>query len=458
MSDMEQDLRAIVGDAGLVKDDAVASRMGWPPYACKARLLVRPASTGEVAAVLKLCHAAGQPVVTHGGRTGLVGGCSTAAGDIILSLERMNRIEALDATGRTMTAQAGVVLGAAQDAAAAQGLHLALDLGARGSATIGGVISTNAGGNQVIRYGMMREQVLGLEAVLADGTVISALNWVLKNNAGYDLKQLFIGSEGTLGVVTRAVLRLRPALPARAAAFVASDAFAKLPALLSHMERALGGALSAFEAMWNNFYALTHAATTPPPLAPTHPYYVLIEASGADQQRLEEDFTAAFEAAFTQGLISDAVLAKSEGERAGFWRIRDNIPALAALAPFAAYDVSLPLAQMEDYVAAVESGLAQALGTARLVTFGHLGDGNLHLVVALGSSAAAARRASDDTVYGALKGRAGSISAEHGIGLEKKAYLDLSRSGEEIALMRSLKNTLDPKGILNPGKVVALPR
>ncbi|MCB1631322.1 MAG: FAD-binding oxidoreductase, partial [Pseudomonadales bacterium] len=215
-----------------------------PP--CLARALLKPESTAAVARVLALCHAAGQPVVTEGGRTGVVGGTRAEAGEILLSLERMRQIESVDAQARTMSVQAGATLQAAQEAAEAEGLLMALDLGARGSATIGGNIATNAGGNQVIRYGMMREQVLGLEVVLADGTVLPMLNGVLKNNAGYDLKHLFIGSEGTLGVITRAVLRLRPQMPACNTALVATHSLAQVIALLSFIERELGGRMSAF--------------------------------------------------------------------------------------------------------------------------------------------------------------------------------------------------------------------
>ncbi|MCH5375618.1 MAG: FAD-binding oxidoreductase, partial [Planctomycetes bacterium] len=253
-----ESIAQIVGPGGILTGEDVSGRSDtWPPMGgCKARAIVRPASTAEVSKILKLCHEHGQPIVTHGGLTGLVGGAIAAPHEIVLSLERMNRTEPVDTANRTVTVDAGVPLQTVQETAEEAGLLFPLDLGARGSATIGGTISTNAGGNGVIRYGMMREQLLGVEAVLADGTVISSLNNVIKNNTGYDLKQLFIGSEGTLGIVTRAVLRLRPLPRSNHTAFVAIEDFDRLTRFLQAMDSALGGTLSAFEVMWNDFYSL----------------------------------------------------------------------------------------------------------------------------------------------------------------------------------------------------------
>ena len=290
-------LRAALPPVALVEGDALAARFddfrGRSPM--QAGLLVRPGSTAEVVTVLKACHAAGQPVVTHGGLTGLVHGADTAPGDLVLSLERMRRIESIDAVQRVAVVEAGVTLQALQEAADEQGLAFPLDLGARGSATLGGNAATNAGGNRVLRFGMTREMVLGLEAVLADGTVLPAMNALIKNNAGYDLKHLFIGSEGTLGVITRLALRLREKPARQDVAFVAVDSFDAVTGLLKHMDRALGGALSAFEVMWPAFYELV---TTPPalgraPLPHGSAYYVLVEALGAG----EDAFGAALGAA-----------------------------------------------------------------------------------------------------------------------------------------------------------------
>ncbi|HNC70402.1 MAG TPA: FAD-binding oxidoreductase, partial [Pseudomonadales bacterium] len=305
MSDLIAALRATLGPGGVLSGETLHERNGPGMPPCLARALLKPESTAAVARVLALCHAAGQPVVTEGGRTGVVGGTRTEAGEILLSLERMQQIESVDARARTLSVQAGATLQAAQEAAAAEGLLMALDLGARGSATIGGNIATNAGGNQVIRYGMMREQVLGLEVVLADGTVLPMLNSVLKNNTGYDLKHLFIGSEGTLGVITRAVLRLRPQMPACNTALVAAHSLAQVIALLSFIERELGGRMSAFEGMWNSFYRIACRGPHlgPPPLGDEHAFHVLIESTGSEPDSEAEHFLTTLAQASEQGLV-----------------------------------------------------------------------------------------------------------------------------------------------------------
>jgi len=460
MSELLLQLESALGPGGVLTGEEARSRSGsWGVTQCDAMAVLRPRSTEEVSRILRLCHAAGQPVVTEGGKTGLVRGCVAAPHEIALSLERLNRIEGVDARSRTMTVQAGVTLQAVHDAAEAENLVMPVDFGARGTATIGGAIATNAGGNQVIRYGMMREQVLGLEAVLADGTVLSSMNHVLKNNTGYDLKHLFIGSEGTLGVITRAVLRLRPLMPALNSALVATDSMDKLTRLLTFIERELGGRMSAFEAMWNSYYRLAcrgpHLGT--PPLPDEHPFYVLIESAGSDREADAERFLAALGTALEDGLLVDAVLAQSEQEREAFWAVRDNIESVAALWPLAVFDVSLPVATMESYLGASEARLKALLGEElRWAIFGHLGDGNLHIGVALGSDDPAVKAGVEDIVYGELAGTGGSISAEHGIGLEKRAYLHCSRTPEELSLMKTLKCTLDPRNILNPGKIFSL--
>jgi FAD/FMN-containing dehydrogenase len=453
-SDIVAALRECLGDRGVLTGDDVRQRSsGWGINGCDAFALARPSCTEEVAEVLRLCHRHDIPVVSQGGCTGLVGGGVARPDELVLSLERMSGIEDIDVTGRTMTVLAGTPLQAVHEAAADQGLDMPLDLGARGSATIGGNIATNAGGNGVIRYGMMREQVLGLEVVLADGTVLSSMNHVLKNNTGYDLKQLFIGSEGTLGIVTRAVLRLRPLMAARNSALVATSRFDHIAQLLTHVERGLGGTLSAFEVMWRNYYDLASPAVSPPPLSGDHPYYLLIESAGADAEADAARFLATLEEAMEQGLVADAVLAQSEQERSNFWKIRDNIESLIALWPLISFDVSLPIRHMEGYLGDLERELSAITGELRWAVFGHLGDGNLHIIVALGSDAPERKRAVEEVVYGRLEPLGGSISAEHGIGLDKRDYLHLSRSEDELRLMRGIKQALDPKGLLNPGKI-----
>ncbi|MDZ4730082.1 MAG: FAD-binding oxidoreductase [Xanthomonadales bacterium] len=454
-------IRAVVGEAGVLTGNDVLSRPeAWGhKESVQAFCIVRPATTEEVSAVLKICHAHDQTVVTHGGMTGLVkGGCSSAS-DLVISLERMRTIENVDRENRSMTVQAGAVLQQVQQVAEEHGLLFPLDLGARGSATIGGNISTNAGGNGVIRYGMAREQVLGLEAVLADGTVISSMNSVLKNNTGYDLKQLFIGSEGTLGIVTRAVLRLRPLPRSRNTALIALSGFSRVSKLLRSMEAELGGNLSAFEVLWNDFYRLIigDGAKHGLPLAVDHPFYVLLESTGAHEENDRSSFEHALEQAFDQELIVDAVIAQNEQQREDLWAIRDDIEALLHhMHPSITFDVSLNIAQMDDYVIEVKQQLAEAFPQSKSVFFGHIGDGNIHPVLSVGSLNHDSVQRVEEIIYGCLRSRNGIISAEHGIGLEKKPYLHLCRSPQELALMKLLKQSLDPQNLLNRGKIFDL--
>ena len=450
------DLRARVGDWGVVTGEPLRART-YDEQAgeVRAEVLVRPRDTAQVSAVLRLCHSRGQPVVTHGGLSGLVYGCAARPQDVIVSLEAMNRIESVDVPGRTLRVEAGVVLQKAQEEAERFDLMFPLDLGGRGSATIGGNISTNAGGMRVVRYGMMRSLVLGVEAVLADGTVLDSLNRMLKNNAGYDLKQLFIGSEGTLGIVTRADLRLVPKPHSQGTALVACPDFNSVIRLLATMDARLGGQLSAFEVMWPEFYQVT---TTPPALnVAVLPQglglYVLIESLGADPQSDTERLEAALGAAMEAGLVVDAAIAKSDLERRAMWAPREDVFQTRRLGPNHNFDVSMAIGDMPAYLDTLRGALAKCVPAAQLFVFGHVADGNLHVIVAAGEAHEATFEAVERCVYEPLRSIAGSISAEHGIGLERKAYLEISRSPAEIATMRALKAALDPRGILNPGKV-----
>jgi FAD/FMN-containing dehydrogenase len=461
MASLLTSIEKIVGPNGVLTGEDVASRSdSWPPRGgCKARAIIRPACTEEVSSVLQLCHQHKQAVVTHGGMTGLVRGAVAGPDEVALSLERMKSIEPVDAVNRAVTVQAGVPLQAVQETAEEAGLLFPLDLGARGSATVGGNIATNAGGNAVIRYGMMREQLLGVEAVLADGTVISSLNNVIKNNTGYDLKQLFIGSEGTLGVITRAVLRLRPAPRSQNTALVAVDEFQKLAGFLGVMDSCLGGTLSAFEVMWNDFYSLIvgDGSKHGMPLGPSYPFYVLLESTGGDEDGDPRRFEDALQAALENGLICDAVIAQSRQQRDELWAIRDDVEGLAeSLFPPMTFDISLGIPDMDGYVQEVRNRLSKQWPGCRMVTFGHLGDGNIHLGIGVGSMDPETVHAVEHIVYGALENVNGVISAEHGIGLEKRAYLEYSRSPEEIELMRTIKKAMDPGNILNPGRILPL--
>ena len=447
-----------VSPGGVLLGEDVSGRSdSWPPTGgCQARAIIRPANTEEVSKVLRLCHAAGQDVVTHGGLTGLVGGAKAGKDEIVLSLERMNGIEEVDLINRTVTVEAGVPLQRVQEVAEEADLLFPLDLGARGSCTIGGNISTNAGGNSVIRYGMMREQVLGVEAVLADGTIISSLNSVIKNNTGYDLKQLFMGSEGTLGIVTRAVLRLRPLPRSCNTALVAIEHFDQVAGFLTTMDAALGGTLSAFEVLWNDFYQtiVGDGSKHTPPLGPSHRFYVLLESTGGHQDSDRVRFEDALEEAFESELIVDAVIAQNKQQRADLWAIRDDIEGLTGkLFPPILFDVSLDIPKMDGYVNEIRRQLKERWPDSRMVTFGHLGDGNIHLVVTVGSLEPSEVHGVESIIYKELGRCRGIISAEHGIGLEKREFLHHSRSEVELALMKTVKQALDPKGILNRNKI-----
>jgi FAD/FMN-containing dehydrogenase len=456
--DMARELRQLLGEAGVVDAADLATRSAGAFRAdnLQAAVLARPASTDEVAAVVRCCASHGVSVVPQGGLTGVVHGADAGPQQVILSLERMRHIEQIDPVQRTATVQAGVTVQALQEAAEAQDLMFPLDLGARGSATLGGVASTNAGGNRVIRYGMTREMVLGLEVVLADGTVVDAMNRQIKNNTGYDLKHWFIGAEGTLGVITRLVLRLREQPMATSVALVACNGFDAVAQLLKHMDRALGGSLSAFEVMWPEFYALVTGPQAQPPVPQGHAFYVLIESQGASRELDAPRFEAALASALESGWVADAAIAQSEADGRAFWALRDSVERVFEAGHPIAFDISLPIGEMAAYVDRLRGELPQVICEEhQLVVFGHLGDGNLHvLVVVPPADAARLRPQVEQRVYGGLRAFRGAISAEHGIGEEKKAYLGISRTVQELALMRTLKAALDPRGLLNPGKVL----
>lgn len=451
-------LQAILGPGGLLSAEEAGERAAgvWRSDAITAACIARPRTTEQVSQVLKLCHDHDVTVVTHGGLTGLVHAADSRPCDVIVSLELMRTIEHVDPIQRTAVAEAGVTLQALQEAAEAEGLSFPLDLGGRGTATLGGNAATNAGGNRVIRYGMMRDMVLGLEAVLADGTVVSSMNHLIKNNTGYDLKQLFIGSEGTLGVITRLVLRLREKPLTRNMAFVAAENFGCVAKLLKHMDRGLGGSLSAFEVMWRDFYTLvtSEPAQGKPPVEPSHDFYVLIESQGASPEQDANTFQWVLESALSEGLIVDAAIAQSEQDCLDFWCLRDDVEQTFRWGEPIIFDVSLPISTMEAYTQKVRADMEAQLPGAQVWIFGHLGDGNLHLCVQTSSGDAMSRRETiERCVYEPLQAIGGSVSAEHGIGLEKKPYLHLCRSEVEIGMMRALKAALDPKCLLNPGKI-----
>jgi FAD/FMN-containing dehydrogenase len=459
MKTIVEALREVLGADAVLDTAATAERASsyWDQSPMRAAALVRPRTTEEVSAVLKVCHARGQVVVTQGGLTGCVLGATTNQDSVVISMERMNAIEEIDLVGRTAMVQAGVVLQKLQEAVRDKGMMFPIDLGARGSCTVGGNVATNAGGINVIRYGMMRSRVLGLEAVTADGTIISSMNRMLKNNAGYDLKQMFIGSEGTLGVVTRVIVRLEEAPVSRNSAMVALSSFEAVTGLLKRLQQSLGGQLSAYEVMWGDYFREVTAANPGCHRAPMdrhHPYYVMLEAEGSNPEADAEQFTNVMSAALEESLVVDAVIPQSDTERTLLWDIRENFQPLYIRKPIFLYDVSLPIRDMEAYVIEVQARLKKRWPNSRCDVIGHIGDGNLHFFVTPGCEGENLHHQSDEDVYAPLKPIGGSISAEHGIGTEKRIHLGISRSPEEIELMRLLKRTLDPKAILNPGKIL----
>jgi FAD/FMN-containing dehydrogenase len=357
--------------------------------------LIRPRDTSEVAAALEICARYAQPVVTQGGLTGLVGGANLRGDEVALSLDRMNRIVEIDPVSGTMTVQAGTPLQVVQEAASAAGFYFPLDLGARGSCSIGGNLATNAGGNRVIKYGMMRDQVLGIEAVLASGAIVGGLNKMIKDNSGYDLRNLLIGSEGTLAVITRAVLRLRPKPTATATAWCGLPSFDAVTTLLRRAQAGLAPGVSAFEVMWAGYHdtVLANLDNLRAPLDSPHPFYVLLESVGTDPVRHGDAFEEFLAAMLEEGVVTDAALASNEAHAQAFWAIRDAPGEYQRFIPnHAAYDVSFSIAQVGEAASRCEAQLRARWPDATIMIYGHLGDGNIHIVVDVPGSAEARSR------------------------------------------------------------------
>ena len=428
---------------------------GTPPVVPLA--LVRPRTTEEVAAALRVCHAHRVAVVPQGGLTGLAGAAVPSAGSVALSLDRMNVIEDVNLRTGLMTVQAGVTLQATQEAAVAAGMVFGVDLGARGSCQIGGNVSTNAGGNGVLQNGMMREQVLGLEVVLADGTVLPMLRPMLKNNTGYDLKQFFIGAEGTLGVITRVLLRLRPMPRAKATALVALPDFESALAVLQRMKGQFGNSVAAFELMWDNFVqASMRWLKLQAPFDQAHPLLALIDVDGNDEASLREAVEAALGEAMEAGEVVDAVIAQSQAQAQTLWKLREAPAEFnTQMHPPINFDVSLPQAEIGRFAEAIDAAFTARWPGHQSLYFGHVGDGNLH-VSTDGATVNGECDAVEAELYRVVGEFHGSVSAEHGIGLHKKPYLHACRTPQELAAMRAIKAALDPLGLMNPGKVFDL--
>jgi len=460
-----ENLRAIVGDLGIITDHAdMASYLtDWRGnYTGQALAIVRPASTEEVAAVVKICAATQTPIVPQGGNTGLVGGgipdCSGRA--IILSLRRMNRIREVDLANSAMTVDAGCILQTVQDTAREHHQFFPLSLAAEGSCTIGGNLSTNAGGTAVLRYGNARDQVLGIEAVTAHGAIWHGLKALRKDNTGYDLKHLLMGAEGTLGIITGAVLKLYPPPQRNCTAMVAIMQAGDAVTLLKMIRDALGDRLTGFELMSRICIdsVIKYFPSTVEPFAAPHAWQVLIElADTMPDSPLEDALSAALTPALESGWVLDAIIATSETQAAAMWGIREQIPeAEKREGKSVKHDISLPISRIGEFINLAGARLNHAFPTARVVCFGHIGDGNLHYNLSFPAPAPSAEQtqAANKIVYALLDEMQGSISAEHGLGQMKRDEITRHKSTVELDMMRAIKKALDPLNIMNPGKVI----
>jgi FAD/FMN-containing dehydrogenase len=456
--------RALLGEAHVISDEADMApylRDWRGRFTGRALAVLRPADTEQVAATVKLCVQARIPIVPQGGNTGLVlGSVPDASGTaVVLSVARMQQVRKVDPVNRTMTVDAGVILQRAQEAAAEQGCLFPLSLAAEGSCTIGGNLSTNAGGTGVLRYGNTRELCLGLEVVTPQGDVWSGLRGLRKDNTGYDLRDLFIGAEGTLGIITGAVLKLYPQPKASVTALAAMESPAAALRLLSIMQDHCGASLTGFELMSAFCLRLVakHFPALPQPLADGHKQYALLELSSSESEtHAAALLERALGAALGDGVVQDAVVASSAAQSRGLWDLREHIPlAQAADGKNIKHDISLPVSSIADFIASTEPQLQAAFPGCQLVCFGHLGDGNLHFNVAPPVGVANedflhSQEAVNRVVHDAVAAFGGSISAEHGIGALKRDY----KSPVELNLMRAIKAALDPLGLMNPGKIL----
>jgi len=460
-------LRGVVGPHQVLNEgDLDAYHLDWRQrWRGRSLAVVRPGSTAEVAAVLRLCHDARVAVVPQGGNTGLVGGGvpDESGQQILLSLTRLQAVRAIDRANLTMTVEAGCVLQVAQEAAAAADLLLPLSLASEGSCTIGGNLATNAGGTQVLRFGNARELCLGLEVVTPSGDIWDGLGGLRKDNTGYDLRHLYIGSEGTLGVITAAVMRLYPRPAARMTALAACASLEDCVALLQLAQARADASLTGFEAM--NAFSLALVRRHFPQLAqalPPSPWTVLLELCDAqDEAHASTVFEGLLEAALEGGLISDAAVATSVAQSRTMWQLRESIPLAQAQEGLnIKHDISVPVSRIPAFVRQADAALATAFAGARLVNFGHLGDGNLHYNVQAPEGGSAAdflrkhEHAVNAIVFDAVAAHGGSFSAEHGIGALKRDELAQRKSPVALDLMRAIKSALDPAGLMNPGRLL----
>ena len=466
-AELKSSLAAIVSPANVLADpEVMAGYLSEPRglYHGRALAVVRPGSTAEVSAVVRACAAARTPIVPQGGNTGLVGGQTPDGGGaaIVLSLRRMNRIREIDPLTDTMIVDAGVTLAEAQAAAQSADRLFPLSLASEGTCTIGGNLSTNAGGVAVLAYGNARDLATGLEVVLADGRIVEALSKLRKDNTGYDLKNLFIGAEGTLGIITAAALKLFPNPRARATAFVGLASPSQALAFFRLARASLGQGVTSFELVprIGIDFVLAHAAGTRDPLTSPHPWYVLIEAVSQVAEGLDEALTALLAAAFEQDLIADAAIAATLEQRKAFWRLRESLSEVQTHEGGSIkHDVSVPVGAVPEFLAEATAAVERFLPGARVVAFGHMGDGNIHFNVSqpVGANKVAYLgrwEAMNEVVHAIVARYSGSFSAEHGIGQLKREGLAQKKNPVALDVMRRIKAALDPDGILNPGKVL----
>ncbi|RVQ68918.1 FAD-binding oxidoreductase [Croceicoccus ponticola] len=462
-------VRSILGDKGTVidTDDMAPWLSDWRGrYHGKARVLAQPADAHELAAMVRLCAKQGVPIVAQGGNSGMVGGAvpDDSGTAILLSTRRMNDI-AIDADTMTATCGAGAILQVLHEAAEAHGLRFPLSLGGKGSATVGGLVSTNAGGTQVLRHGVMRALVQGLEVVLADGQVLNLTSNLKKDNRGFDLKQMFIGSEGTLGIVTRAVLKLSPAVAERRVVFVGLESAHRARELLVHCQKAMPAALEGFEIMPRQCLdaVVEYLPDARDPLGEGHNWYALLEfvADKHAAATLGDEVEALLMDALEKELCADAAIAANETQAESFWQLRESIaPAERARGPAMQHDISVPVERMPDFIIAVEKAILKRWPGHEVISFGHLGDGNVHLhvIAPSGSEREQWERETGKSisrfVYELVTAWGGSISAEHGIGQDKLQTLRDTHDPAALSVMRAIKRALDPAGLLNPGKLV----
>ncbi|UDL89354.1 FAD-binding oxidoreductase [Mesorhizobium sp. PAMC28654] len=461
MHSLIAELRAACPNATIWDEAELATRdPGFDGRNFGASALVRPRDTEGVAALVRFCAARGLSLVAQGGRTGLAGGAATLPGQIICDLGGLNRIEEIDPFARVAIVQAGTALGVLQEALAVHGLDPGIDLAARGSATIGGMVSTNAGGIMAFRNGTMRHRVLGIEAVLPDGRIFSDLTRVLKTSAGYDLKHLFIGAEGTLGIVTRVAIRLDPVAGASATALVGVPDAASAQRIVRHFLSSTGARLTAAEILWQRFAtAMQRALGYPTGQLPLEAPCLLVLGLGADsveaaQSALEEGLAAVWEDA---GII-DGLVATSQAQAEAIWRLREEtgeIERMHHLPP--SFDVSVPGGALDAYVERIEARLKKIDVSYAPYVFGHLADGNLHISINTdGPLSHALHEAIEDVLYEGLNEAGGSFSAEHGVGLEKRDAYERHADPVKQALARSIKAMIDPGNVMNPGKIVSV--